>query len=281
MAALARAYLSLKDQVQLVGDRVWSSRSGPGDPDLSSVRAYCMFVGYPRSAHTLVGSLLNAHPSMVLSHELNALRYVRAGFSRPQLFRLILRQDQAFTAAGSTWSGYDYSVPGQWQGRYARLDVIGDKKAAGSSLLIRRDPSILQRLQDLVRVPVRVIHVVRNPFDNIATMLRRGRGGLTPTINSYFRLCEAPVIARSRLSSDNFVTVRHEHFLGDPRGALAKLCRFLGVDPPADFLHAAAQRVLPSPRRSRHQASWTPEAIRNVEQRMTSFDFLAGYSYDQ
>jgi hypothetical protein len=41
------------------------------------VQSYCMFVGHPRSGHTLIGALLDAHPHIVIAHELNALRYVR------------------------------------------------------------------------------------------------------------------------------------------------------------------------------------------------------------
>lgn len=43
---------------------------------------YCMFVGYPKSGHSLIGSLLDAHPQMAITHELDVLKYVHAGFSK-------------------------------------------------------------------------------------------------------------------------------------------------------------------------------------------------------
>src|SRR5829696_1667506 len=99
----------------------------------AEVERYAMFGGYPRSGHSVIGSLLNAHPDMVVAHELNALRYVQAGFSRLQLFSLLLVSDRKFEAHGRTWGRYEYRVPGQWQGRWRRLRVIGDKKGGAST----------------------------------------------------------------------------------------------------------------------------------------------------
>jgi hypothetical protein len=49
------------------------------------VERWVMFVGYIRG-HSLVGSLLNAHRRVVIAHQLNAPRYVAAGFRRNQVF---------------------------------------------------------------------------------------------------------------------------------------------------------------------------------------------------
>ena len=38
--------------------------------EFESVQTYVMFVGYPRSGHSLVGAFLNAHPAMMIAHEL-------------------------------------------------------------------------------------------------------------------------------------------------------------------------------------------------------------------
>ncbi len=47
----------------------------PGTGPFRSVETYCMFIGNPKSGHSLVGFLLNAHNNAVISHELNALAY--------------------------------------------------------------------------------------------------------------------------------------------------------------------------------------------------------------
>jgi len=115
--------------------------------DVDEIERYAMFVGYPRSGHTLVGSLLDAHPDMVISHELDALRYLRAGFSRDQIFSLILHKDKVFTGKGREWTGYDYAVEGLWQGKYRTLKVIGDKKGGGSSRHLQAKPNIIESFE--------------------------------------------------------------------------------------------------------------------------------------
>jgi len=53
--------------------------------------------------------------------------------------------------------------------------VIGDKKGGVTSQLLV-DPSrmsILEEINQVVEVPMKFVHITRNPFDNIATMMLR------------------------------------------------------------------------------------------------------------
>ena len=100
-----------------------------------NVETFFIFVGYPQSGHTLVGSLLDAHPEIVCGHELSVLKYVRIGFSKKQIFCLLNHRSQSFTRGGRRWSGYIYNVPGQWQGRSDRARIIEDKKGGWSDIL--------------------------------------------------------------------------------------------------------------------------------------------------
>jgi hypothetical protein len=131
----------------LATQRLQASRLGQmARSATEDVSVYCTFLGPGRSGHSLVGSLLTAHPAMVIAHELNALRYLQAGFNRDQIFGLILDRDAVFTQRGRRWGDYSYVVPGQWQGRFDRLRVIGDKKGYQSTLQLARNPKLLNRL---------------------------------------------------------------------------------------------------------------------------------------
>src|SRR5688500_1833524 len=82
------------------------------------VSAYCMFIGYSRSGHSLFGALLSAHPEIVIAHELHALFYIERRVSRLHLYSLILRADRWFAEGmGCKQKEYSYQVPNQWQGR--------------------------------------------------------------------------------------------------------------------------------------------------------------------
>jgi hypothetical protein len=239
-----------------------------------------MFVGYPRSGHSLSGSLLDAHPDMVIAHELDALRLVAARVDRDRLFSLILANDRAFTGRGRRWEGYTYEVPGQWQGRVRRLRIIGDKKAGMSAFRLGRRPELLTRLQQVVEVPVHLVHHVRNPFDNIATLSTRHGWPLGSTIELYFSLCATVGWCRSEVGSDQWIDVRHEDLVASPRPALGRLCRFLGQEPDDGYLDACAAMVFDSPRRTRDQVHWTAHDVARVQRGVERWDFLAGYDRD-
>ena len=250
------------------------------------VERYCMFVGYPRSGHSLVGSLMDAHQDVVLAHELDALAYIRARFGRNQIYWLILKRDEEFTSTGRTHvthgrnrTTFSYTVPNQWQGRFERLRVIGDKKGATSVRSLRDDPHLLDRLAKTVGVEVRLVHVVRNPFDNIATMSLRGHRTLTECMDKYFLLCET-VADIKRRDDSSMLDVRLEELIKDPEGTLAKLCRFVGVDPNPSFISDCRKVISPSPHRSRFEVPWTPGLIEAVQKRMADFSFLKGYVYE-
>ena len=181
-----------------------------------NVEAFCLFIGYPRSGHSLVGSLLDAHPNVVLAHELDALRYVAAGYRRHQLYWMILRRDAEFTRSGRRWTEFDYSVPGQWQGRFEQLQIIGDKKGGATTFMLEQHPELIDRLKRTVGTDVRLIHVVRNPYDNIATMSKRTNRTLSVASDRYFELCRTAEKLKHRYGG-SMIDVRHEALIADPR----------------------------------------------------------------
>ncbi len=243
------------------------------------VERYVMFLGYPRSGSSLLGSLLNAHPEIVIAHELDALRYVRVGVGRNELFALLLERDRWYADQGRKGTAYDDNVPGQWHGRFERLRVIGDKKNAGSTWWLRYDPTLLDRLRRTVRVPVRFIHLVRNPYDNIATWAKKRSLALEQAAEEYFMLAETVATVTKGMEEAELIQVHHEDVVADPRAALRKLCGWLGISAPQDYLDACASVVFESPRRSRTDASWGPELVRSVAERMKPFPFLARYGF--
>lgn len=249
--------------------------------DYDEIECYCMFIGYPRSGHTLVGSLLDAHPDVVISHELDALRYLRAGFSREQIFSLILHKDKVFTGKGREWTGYDYAIEGLWQGRYRNLKVIGDKKGGGSSRHLQAKPDIIKKLRETVQLPIKLIHIVRHPLDNIATHKRKWsvQPSLQEAIDSYFKRVEANAKLKSEVAENEWCELSHEEFIDQPEASLTKLIEFLEVEPYEDYIKAAAEKVFKSPSNSRNKIEWPQEMIDQVAERSQKYDFLKDYEF--
>jgi hypothetical protein len=247
----------------------------------SEVEKFLIFIGYPRSGHTMIGSLLNAHADMVVSHELNVFQYVHRGFNRSALYGLIFERDREFAAMGRQWEGYDYTVPGQHQGEVDRLRIIGDKRAAVSNLWLSSEPELLDRLRRTVGVPLRVLHITRNPYDNIATMSRRTYENVARALTRYTMLCEGVERIRSGLAPDELLDLRYESFLADPRAALRTVCRFLGVEATDSYLDGCSDVVWGSGSRSRDMVEWTDEEREQVAILIARHRGFEGYAFEE
>lgn len=245
----------------------------------ASVPRYCMFIGHPRSGHSLVGSLLDAHPEVVIAHELDVLRYLGLGFSKNQIYDLIIKHDKAFTETGRQWTGYDYAVPGQWQGRFESLRVIGDKKGGVSTMRLRQQPALLDKLERTIKVPVMGIHVQRNPYDNIATISRKDNKSLEEAITFYFELQDTNRSLEERFG-ERMISFRQENMIQDPERHLTLLAEHLGVRAPEDWLRACAGVIFDSPNKSRNRIEWTADAVDRVADLIAERDELEGYSFE-
>ena len=155
----------------------------------AGIRSFVMFVGYPRSGHSLIAALLDAHPDIVLGMEWGVLSHLRMGYGRNQIYYSIERNARMFTRKlNNIWTGYNYKVPGMWQGQYRTIRLIGDKLAGQTSLILKDDPSLLDKLRLKIGCPVKIIHVVRNPYDTITTMAKRSfeKSGLPGELDTAF-----------------------------------------------------------------------------------------------
>jgi hypothetical protein len=244
------------------------------------VRAYCMFVGYPRSGHSLLGSIVDAHPHAICSHELDALRLVESGFSRNQIYSLILKNSAEFARHGRVWTfGYKYEIPGQWNGRFEKLLLVGDKKGGLSAVRFAKDPQLLDRLRRVVGPTVKLLHVVRNPFDNIAAMVRRGMG-LAEAVDEYFSRADAVLDLGRRVDQRDLLTISHERLVASPADVITGLCTFLGLDPRRDYIDACCRVVNTEPHKTRTQIEWDEGLLRMVRERSLANPFLRDYTFD-
>jgi hypothetical protein len=250
------------------------------------VRTYCLFLGHARSGHSIVGALLDAHPHIVLSDELDALRYFAAGFDRDRLLWLSVKvaRDQAHRLRQKRGRGgriYSYHVPGQFQGLTTDARVIGDSNAGGTVRALSEDPELLLRLRAAMGdIEVRFIHVIRNPFDNIATMMLRSGRSFENAFERYFENWKLIDDLRPAIGRDAILALRHEDLLEAPQETLAAACRHLGLDAPQDYLDACAGVLYGSPSRSRDSFQWTDAQRRRVEEGIARVPSLAGYSFD-
>jgi hypothetical protein len=246
----------------------------------SNVHAFCLFIGYPRSGHSLVGALLDSHSNIVISHELHALKYVVEGVRRDELYWLICENSRVMAQHGRLWGEYQYRVPGCWQGSFDRLLVLGDKKGGASTSFLSAHPEALERLRTVVENRIKLIHVIRNPYDNIATIARKQGCPLDEAINTYSRLCHANQRIVSASGDTDVISIRHEDLLSAPTANVSRLVRFLGVQADLDYLDACRRVINANPHLTRDLMPWRAKELSAVEQLISKFEFLAGYRFE-
>lgn len=253
--------------------------------NFTNINQYCIFIGYQRSGSSLVGSLLDAHPNVVIAHELNAMKFFEAKYSKNQIYYLLLQNSQEFAQQGRSWSGYSYEVPNQWQGKFSNLQIIGDKKAALSTIKLGQNSQLLQQIRQTLQLPIKFVHVYRNPYDNITTMFKKKDRKSTKlldfegTIDYYFELCETINKLKKNIEPQDIFELKHELLIDNPQKALQELCNFLGIEANKDYLNDCASIVFKSPRKTRETIEWSEAQIELVKSKMAKFDFLQGYCY--
>jgi len=260
---------------------VWSARDAHRQREaLASLETVVLFVGYRRSGHSLVGALLDAHPDAIIAHGLDVLHHVRYGFRREQIASLILANARERAAQGRIVTGYSYAVPGQWQGRHRRLRVIGSTRGGATARALGERPLLAQRVAERMAAPVRWIHVVRNPFDNIATLALRGRRtDLESALSDYLRLLAGAEKLRGVVGADRLLDLRSEDLVADPAATLRRLAHWLGLDAPEAWVRDCAAIVFDAPHRTRADAPWTPALVERVAKEIARHPSLAGYRF--
>lgn len=251
-----------------------------------NIENYCIFIGYQRSGSSLIGALLDAHPNAVIAHELNVMQYFEANFNKNQIYHLLQKNSQKYAEKGRNWSGYSYQVPNQWQGKFTEIKVIGDKKAALSAIKISKNPQLLEQIKNTVGVPIKIIHIMRNPYDNITTMFKKSDRKKTnalnfrETIEYYFSLCDDISKIKQLVSEDSVFDIKQESVINNPQKNIKEFCAFLNLEADEAYLQDCASIIFKSPKKTRETVDWKSEDIELVARKISNYDFLLGYSFE-
>lgn len=242
-------------------------------PDEQYPDRFLLFVGQSRSGHSLVGSLIDAHPNAVVAHEIFALKHLLQGRPFDEVLRAIKYNAYFFDYLGRAYTGYDYEVPGQYQGRYRQLQIVGDKKGNATTRLLGRRPDALDRLESALCLPVVFVHVIRDPYDNIATKARRTGVTLDEAARRYFANAETVSKLKGR-AGDRLFDIYLDDLIERPEATLRSLMHWLDLPIDRDFLAACAAIVFKEPSRTARSAAWDPRLLAAINRRLERYPFL-------
>ena len=278
---------------------------------ISRVKKFVFFIGHCRSGHSIVGSILDSHPHIVISHESKLFQRLlrQSEPDKSYIFNTIwnssyLSATTGIRTAKSNGKGYSLAVNDLYQGTYeSYIDVIGEKKAELTTELFLSSPAqlenVINKLQTALGLPMKVFHVIRNPFDNIATSAlfktfkdsqigRVKRQNITVSVNSnilneeidtYFRYLQAVKEAEEMFKFDLMV-VHGKDFVADPRTTIIEMCKFLEVQCSDDYLDITSKKIFNGESKTRYKIKWEDYHISRVQSYIDKYSSSLKRYYD-
>lgn len=249
-------------------------RARAGQFTLDGVRSLLLFVGNPRSGTTLVRSLLDAHPNIMLGNEVDVLERLRAGDDWQTVAGRIVDSADRFRRAPE-WEGYAYDVRrGQ---RPSAVLVIGDKKAGASARALMTDVSLLDRVAEWSSLPLRIVHCVRNPFDVITTKTLRNGRPLRWNMARYFEAEQTAAFVHEQLGPAQVSRIHLEELIAEPEAVLSSLLNMLALSADRDYVDNCKAAIFDRPSTSRERQPWAAEDIVHVSRLSSRCPHLARY----
>ena len=279
---------------------------------INGIKTFVFFIGIARSGHSIVAALLDSHPHIVISDELDVFNKVlnHRHVNRSSLFNQIWYNSCAKAVTPdananihSTSKGYSLAIDGLYQGSYqSYIDVIGDKIGGVTIKTFMADPKLfesqLNKLNTLTKLRVKVLHVIRNPYDNIATIvtyryfkfrqskvvkIKNSDGKLNTSselidevIKYYFDLYEASEVMRQQYNLDT-MDVHGKDLIINPRATVVKMCDFLQVSCSDDYLSVVSRKIFHDESKTRYKLTWTDEQISRIKDNIQKFSSLTQY----
>ncbi len=249
------------------------------EASFKNIETCCFFIGYPRSGHSIISSVMDAHPNCLIAHRMDSIRYFEMGYKLLDIFYLMLRNSERFGKSNRKLTAYEYNIPNQWQGRFSTLKVIGDQEGKWSTLRLANRPEVLEKLLQIKTVKLRFIHVIRNPFDNISTWALRTADDIDSRTLKYFDLVEKVASIQKHLAPEQILNIRHEEFIKEPEKWIKTIFNFIDLEIDTPFIKDCTSIIFQKENKSRNKVKWSLESIEKVENKMKEYPFFDGYSF--
>ncbi len=243
---------------------------------------FLIFIGNPRTGHSLVGAIIDAHKDAVVSHELNAISlYSTVG--RDEMVRAIKensvtharagKKGQKISAEGKPVLGYSYQIPGLYQGIVSPNPVLlGDKRGFSSTEFINAHPGFLGRFSRKTGFDLRLIHVIRNPYDTLATWSKLIGAA---SARDLFRMASQTV--SSIKSEYDVLDVYLEDLIVAPEREIQNILQYLGLETHDDYVKKCTAVVFNKPNCTRYDNKWEPGMLETINGYIQQFEWLGRY----
>ena len=277
---------------------------------IDRVKTFVFFLGYPHSGHSIVGSLMDGHPHMVISHELDLFTKLSKRVISPtktEIFNAVWKNTVQTIINGiraQNAKGYNLTVGNSYEGKYVdHIDVIGDKKGGTTTYMLWKQPTRWSNAFNVIKalnVTLKVILVYRNPYDIVAstilmahysntkftsikkaniTSIHSSPGQVNGWIKNYFSYLKAIVNAKKTYNLD-MIEIHGKDLISQPRDTILKLCNDLQVTCSDDYLDICSNKIFKTESRTRRLIKWTDGNLKMMKQYIGKYSSLKDYSFD-
>ena len=286
---------------------------------ISRVKYFVFFVGRSHSGHSIVGSILDSHPHMIIAHEANIFYQLKDDpmrfTSKADVFNELWRNSYNVSHSGGGFrssdsidikkKGYTLQIRDLYQGTYlSYVNVIGDKNGGKTVSFFHQDPlewgKIYNKLKTLINIPFKVIYVIRNPYDSIASTylyrcgnmsdIRNSNGTFVLNGNKYKKLAhhiqkhfdshQAIMSAKKQYNLD-LLEIHVKDLVKHPVATILKMCDFLKVRCSHSYVQVCSKNLFKTESKIRYKIKWTADLISEVENYIVKYNnLLRYYSFD-
>ena len=255
--------------------------------DFDSLKYSCLFIGHPRSGHSLVGSIIDCHPNACISNEYNILLKYHQFWRRDNLFKDILRDSLEQAKEGRVAGGYDYRIPGLSQGNNSHLYVIGDKDGCKNTHHFLEDEKAFDKYSKYAGLPIRLIYVLRNPYD-IVTTKGGYKDGNKVSLTREGIIESMRVVAEEAATNQLIInqnrypihTIYHEDLIANTADELKKMFAFLELEIDQHFIDSIQHYLYKEANKSRHRFEWDDDLKERMKASILANDVFSRYHFE-
>lgn len=238
---------------------------------------FILFVGYPRSGHTIVANILNSHPNILISDEVGIMKFSK--LTKEKIRNSIIKKsNEVDIKYTSVYGNVNYTEDNIEKNK---ITIFGDKHANKNTMFINSKFDKIYKLNDIFNL--NLIHVIRNPYDMITTnFIRRGRkwdNNIYKIINHFNTLFKT--VENIKEKYDMF-DIYLEDLIKYPYNNITELFHYVGIQRlDNEFLSYVSSKLLDNANKSRILYDWQDDQKQLVQNMISKYKFLKGYKWEK
>jgi len=267
---------------------------------------FILFIGHCRSGTSAVAAIIDSHPNAICSHEIHCLQNsMKEKWSKNKTIEYVVNSSQEQAKKGRR-SGtiladgcrgdYNHKIEGQLKDANSVIYSAGDKLAGkDNSYLHKVGINALVKFKDKIGLPLKIIHMVRNPYDIIALERRwygimslryRSRKRKQKKINYWVDVLKRieGITKAVKNIDDKDISVCDiylDTLVNDPNSELKKLFSFLDLPISENVMNKCKNHLNFTPHQRRFEIQWGDTKKRVEKEIIEEFEWFNKYEFEK